>query len=877
MLRELFISREDQIEATYSRLIQDLATTLPVLDGLGSVLQAVAETVARLEGLRTALVVVCDVEGFPVRWRGSEVPAGGEALLGDRLAAIYADLRGSGWQSIPGNWINGASNESTSGCKIQDDSGLIWMLLVSQSETRAAAEVLEGIGKACSYLTWLIRSAFQSESLRCTHQLQHLELDELGRSRQIEPQNIVEKLKDVFAADAATILVREQGKLYLSATTDTDLGEDLVEYKPGVGISGFIFSTGSPVRIYDATDQDELHRRLGESRKKAYEIQYPEALAKSGEPFRLLAVPMRSGWKDDPQGLAAQDSRRAVRGVRRRVRGVIRVLRRKDSPAFTNFEQKALQHFADLLAVAMYASWRLHLADSVIGAETEAICISRTEPGKGQSRPTLVYAERGAEVVFGRKKEELVGMDGRKLYQDGEYGKIRTLLDQAISEGRTSCGPEKANGIRFKKSGNETRSLDISYRLVTSPFVRPAARYTIAVIRDITEAQLEADQHKRLVALLEQRGMAYFQANEDGLTTKTSGTESKITGYTATELVGKSRASLYADPKQNARLLKEVYRKDGDLVRSTLHMRRKDGSTVLTESVMHLLKDDQSKPAGYEGLYEDISDRVRLQGFLDADPGKVLKEHELYRKLEENARFQLLFMTSLSHQLRSPLGALVQQLLNFKDGVVDSDRFSRRLTYAIGQAQVSSLLVANLTYMDKILRGESFSFQPVSMASLAIATKHNFNHLLPEKRLKLVVDGESLNRHLVVAGHPELLRQVFVNLIDNAIKYSRRGCRIRICGRHDQLGRYVQVSNLGIPLPEERDQVFQRGFRTAKAEALIPAGTGLGLWLVRKIATVHHATIRCTTIHEEGEDRTAFQVFFPDGDGRRGRNGTRGR
>jgi len=358
--------------------------------------------------------------------------------------------------------------------------------------------------------------------------------------------------------------------------------------------------------------------------------------------------------------------------------------------------------------------------------------------------------------------------------------------------------------------------------------------------------------------------LAYYRADKQGRTLESSVTESRLTGYSIAQLAGKSRKDLYKNPADRAKLLRKVRQRDGELVQTVQHLRKRGGETLLTEGVVHLLKDETGDRIGYEGLYEDISERYRLQGFLDAKPDKVLRERELYEKLEENARFQLLFMTSLGHQLRSPIGALVQHLVNFRDNVVDAHRFSKRLVYSIGQARVSAALVTNLTYMDKILRGETFAFRRIDIARLAIETKLDFEHLLPDKRLRYVIDGASLTKHLEVWGHRELLRQILVNLTDNAIKYSLPRTTIRVGGHYNQSGRYLQISSRGLPLPKDRNRVFERGFRTPEAEMHIPAGTGLGLWLVRKIAKAHGASIRCNTILEHGRDRTAFQVFFPE-------------
>jgi signal transduction histidine kinase len=57
--------------------------------------------------------------------------------------------------------------------------------------------------------------------------------------------------------------------------------------------------------------------------------------------------------------------------------------------------------------------------------------------------------------------------------------------------------------------------------------------------------------------------------------------------------------------------------------------------------------------------------------------------------------------------------------------------------------------------------------------------------------------------------------------------------------------------------------VFERGFRTPQAKASVPHGTGLGLWLVRKILAAHDAQIACTDERDDGATRVVFRITFP--------------
>jgi PAS domain S-box-containing protein len=401
----------------------------------------------------------------------------------------------------------------------------------------------------------------------------------------------------------------------------------------------------------------------------------------------------------------------------------------------------------------------------------------------------------------------------------------------------------------------------VSYRVLANRLVSPPTLYTIGLARDLSESEKLAAQHHRLLDLLGTMKFAYFSADAAGITEVSTPADSEITGYSQDELKAMSREKLFR-PGERARLYTRARDGGGQLVQGGLvQMVRKDGSPYWAEGDLRILQDSQGREIGTEGLYRDVTDRIRLQGFLNADTERVLGDDELFARLKRDAEFQLDYMSSLGHQLQTPLGSLVETLRNFETGVLSQRDLLSRLPYVIGQTVVCTRLVRNLSYMDKILRGEPFDRDKVSLARLAIETKIDFMHLLREKRLELHVDGDSLDRFLRVRGHGEMLRQVVVNLVDNAIKYSLPGTTINIRGRE---GPAFEITSRGLPIPEEeREKIFQRGFRTRKAQAFVPHGTGLGLWLVRKIVEAHGASIGCEEVLEEGEKRILFRILFP--------------
>ncbi len=442
------------------------------------------------------------------------------------------------------------------------------------------------------------------------------------------------------------------------------------------------------------------------------------------------------------------------------------------------------------------------------------------------------------------------------LYAAGAYEEIYHNLEKMRDEALKSRPSEYGPVVVHLNVKGSPRPVEISFHAFSNKLVIPPSLYMIGIARD-TEAR-----HQGLLALLDKMGIAYFRADIAGKTIESTPAEERITGYSAAEFDEFSRDRLYEDSRDREELLRKLRNNGGLLISEPLRGRRKDGSLFWVEGDFQLIRDAEGREI-LEGFYKDITHRIQLQSFVDVNTGSVLQEEELFTRLKANAEFHLDYVNSLSHQLQTPLSSLVENLRNIKEGVLSQRDIADRLSYVVGQAGVCARLVRNLSYMDKILRGESFQRGEVGLARLAIQTKLDFLHLIQERKLDVEIEGGSLDRYLRVLGHQEMLRQVLVNLLDNAIKYSVPGSKILIRGLQWRQGPVLEISNQGLSIPREfRERIFERGFRTAQAKANVPHGTGLGLWLVRRILEAHGASIHCDELLEHGAKRTVFRIFF---------------
>ena len=127
-----------------------------------------------------------------------------------------------------------------------------------------------------------------------------------------------------------------------------------------------------------------------------------------------------------------------------------------------------------------------------------------------------------------------------------------------------------------------------------------------------------------------------------------------------------------------------------------------------------------------------------------------------------------------------------------------------------------------------------------------------------EKEISLQVN---VLKRASVIGDPSRLKQIFINLINNAIVYTPAGGVVSVELAEDKYNAYIKVSDTGIGISkEEIPRIFERFYRVDKARSRNTGGTGLGLSIVKHLVEAHQGTI---TVDSEVGEGTTFTVVLP--------------
>jgi signal transduction histidine kinase len=227
--------------------------------------------------------------------------------------------------------------------------------------------------------------------------------------------------------------------------------------------------------------------------------------------------------------------------------------------------------------------------------------------------------------------------------------------------------------------------------------------------------------------------------------------------------------------------------------------------------------------------------------------------NSLLKRLEESFIAQENFVSNASHQLNTPLAIIKGELDVLESKHRSSEeinKFHQSLREELGRLIE---LVKNMLLISRVKSGlATFIFHPLRLDDLLLTTSSRLRTKAKEKRItvRFNIDESLSSKDLEVMGEKQLLDAVFENLLDNAIKYSPEESTIQLDIKMVDGKTSVIIEDEGPGMGEDdfRQLVsnrFQRGF------GHIP-GTGIGLSIAGKIATLHNATIQYKKIRPKG-------------------------
>jgi PAS domain S-box-containing protein len=457
--------------------------------------------------------------------------------------------------------------------------------------------------------------------------------------------------------------------------------------------------------------------------------------------------------------------------------------------------------------------------------------------------------------MVGYSREEMLALDFQAITHPDDLNADLSLMAD-LCDGRISTYRMDKRYIR--KDGST-----IWIQLAVSRIDNPdgTLRYFISQIEDLTarreaEAALK-DSEARYRLMAENTTDMILTATLDGQITFVAASCQDLTGYAPAEVIGRGAADL-ADPHERARV-RRVY---GNLLKGLAAERARwrvshktAGREVWLESNPSLLRDPVTDaPTGFLDVIRDVTAQVAQEKALAAARAEA----------EAAAIVKGEFMANMSHEIRTPLTAVIgfSGLLSQR---AELDEVSRRYVQRVSSAGQALLAIVNdVLDFSKLEAGQvEIAPRPVSPLAVAQDALALFAPQADAKGLWLECQAEGDLPERVMID-PNRVRQVLLNLVGNAVKFTQQGA-VRLFVGYDtdstQLRMRVEDTGEGMSI-EQQTKLFQRFSQVDASSTRRHGGTGLGLAICKGLTEAMGGGIAVSSVPGQGTV-FAFHIAAP--------------
>lgn len=348
-----------------------------------------------------------------------------------------------------------------------------------------------------------------------------------------------------------------------------------------------------------------------------------------------------------------------------------------------------------------------------------------------------------------------------------------------------------------------------------------------------------------------------------------------ITGITREKLTGTDFLDYFTEPQKARAVYQEVFAK-GSVADSPLTLRHLNGG--LTDVLFNgsVYKDGNGNVLGVVIVARDVTEQKRIATALKeatvfaelatniAEEAK-LKADTARTTAEDAVKAKQQFLSNMSHEIRTPMNAII----GFTKVVLKTELSAKQKEYlnaikTSGDALI--VLINDILDLAKVDAGKMiFEQTPFKMASSIAAMVHLFELKIQEKNLKLIKQYDE-NIPKVLLGDPVRLHQIILNLVSNAVKFTKQGTitvSVNLVQEDDAnvLIEFI-ITDTGIGIGEDRMATIFENFQQATSEtSRLFGGTGLGLAIVKQLVEAQGGNIYVKSKIGKGSD-FCFRLRF---------------
>jgi len=477
----------------------------------------------------------------------------------------------------------------------------------------------------------------------------------------------------------------------------------------------------------------------------------------------------------------------------------------------------------------------------------------------------VVADTNGKFLVFNAAAERFVGIGAIDLSPDQwsqQYGSF-------LPDGVTLFPPNELPLVRAMRGENvddvelfirnpnvpEGRLLNIAGRPLKGE--DGSLKGGVVVLHDITERKraeetLRQSEERFRLLVSEVTDYAILMLDPEGRIASWNAGAERIKGYKRDEIIGQHFSLFYpaedveqGKPTHELKVATEQGRFEDEGWRV-----RKDGSRFWANVVITALRDATGRLRGFGKVTRDITERKRAEEMM-------LHAKE---QAERTSRFKDQFLSTMSHELRTPLNAV----LGFSDLLADerygplNEKQRRYIDHIHTGGKHLLTLISDILDLSKIEAGRmELAVENLSVQGAFSEVLSAMRPLADKKSHALYAKAET---GLAVRADATRFKQVLLNLLGNAIKFTPNGGQIELAARLKDGSVRVEVRDNGPGIPDdEKTRIFEAFYRL-RDSGKKTEGTGLGLAITQRLVELHGGKLR---LNSQGGQGSSFYFSLP--------------
>ncbi|MEI6278277.1 MAG: PAS domain S-box protein [Verrucomicrobiae bacterium] len=468
----------------------------------------------------------------------------------------------------------------------------------------------------------------------------------------------------------------------------------------------------------------------------------------------------------------------------------------------------------------------------------------------------ISYWNPAAERIFGHTSDEAIGQNLHALIVPPRYHAAQQAAFPAFL--KTGLGASMGKTLdmeALRKDGKE-----ISVQLSLSAIRIGDAWHSVGIIRDVTEHRLEEEELKNLRKAVEQSANTIVITDPLGNIGYVNPAFENISGYTAAEALGRNPRVLKSG-EQTGEFYTDLWKTiaSGKTWRGEFHNKRKDGTLYWESATISPVLNDSGEIVHFIAVKEDISDRKALEASL----------HEALIRAETAARTKSEFLSMMSHELRTPLNGVLGFAELLSDSPLDDEQ--KDFVRTISSSGEHLLAIVNdILDLSSLEKGRMpIETAPVVVADLVETTCIPVRKSAADRELEFRCETDP-GVPAQIAGDVRRIRQILINLLANAVKFTEKGTvvlRLAPASDHGRPALDFLVEDTGIGISSETlSRLFQPFTQADATSHRAFQGTGLGLVISHRLATAMGGSLTVASAPGKGSTftfRLPLETSFP--------------